>query len=1036
MKPKSQNLSRKLCLMVVTFFIVTTLWAQQKVVTGKVIDDRGDPLPGVTVVVEGTTIGTITDIEGVYQLNISTDVLSLVYSFIGVEDQKVLINNQTIIDVQMIPSSIGMDEVVVVGYGTQKKISVTGALSTVRSEELMASPNASVANALAGKVTGLSSVQYSGQPGQDDAQIFVRGIGTLNPAESSPLMMVDGVERSFTQLDPNEIADITVLKDASATAVYGVRGANGVILVTTKRGQKGRAKISLSTSYGFQQPTRLPEFADSYTYATVHNNASRGDGVAEDELKFSEDVVEAFRTNSDPFLYPNTDWMDYLSRDFVPQSMSNVNISGGTDRVKYFASFGYLNQEGMLKEFDSGTGENYGYERYNYRTNMDIKVTKSTDLSFSLGGQTQVRNEPAKGDVEQIWRFVYGYAVPWTSPGIVDGKYYRTNEEYIPIKDAKDPLELYYGGGSSHKVNNKLNFDLTLKQDLSVLTKGLKIRVKGAYNASASQQKVQLRSVNVYESYYDRDYDDALPDDDETLVHPLVERGGRNEYNEYHGKNRDWYLEAALTYDRKFGDHEVSGLLLYNQRNNYYIGGGYDYIPRGYIGSAARFTYNFKTKYLAEINMGYNGSENFHEDYRYGLFPAVSLGWIPSEEDFMKNNVNFINYLKVRGSYGLVGSDSQGGNRFLYLPDSYTSGGSYSFGVNVPSNLPGVYESKLGNKKVTWETAQKQNYGVDMIVFDNHLTVNFDYFLEDRVDILTTRQTVPGVVAATMPAVNIGKVHNEGYEISVRWDQTIGDFHYWLNPNISHARNHIVFKDEVYKPNAYQYQTGKLVGQPFGFLTDGFYADDDFDAEGKLLISLPQPSGEMKPGDAKYVDVNSDMVINTDDYTPIGHPEYPLTNMGFNSGFRYKDWDFSMSWVAATEVSRSFKETLSNPFSTSGVRSLLQWFVDDGWTPETAETATLPRISFTNQLHNNSQNSEFWTVDASYIRLKNIEIGYNFRGKLLRKIGAEKLRVYANGYNLLTFDKLDGLVDPESRTNSRPSYPVMKVYNLGLSVNF
>lgn len=1033
MRKNLKRISYLVCLLFL-LGLSTLSSAQQLQVSGTITDDEGEPLPGAAVIKKGTITGTIADNNGNYTLQAGRGDI-LVFSFLGMKTLEVEVEDQRIINVELLSAAEDLEEVVVVGYGQQKKVTITGALSTVRADELESSPTASISNSLAGKVTGLTSIQYSGQPGADAAELYLRGVATLSASNSSPLILVDGVERDFSQLNPEEVDDITVLKDASATAVYGIRGANGVILVTTKRGQVQRPTITGGVSYGLQQPTELPVFADSYTYATVYNNAQRSDGLPEEELAFSEDIVEAFRTNSEPILFPNTDWMDYIVRNTAPQFRSNFSFSGGTERLKYFAAFGYLNQEGMLKEFDTGTGENYFYKRYNYRTNVDINVTQSTELSFSLGGQSRVRNEPAKGEIDQLWRFLYRGAVPWSSAGIVDGKYIVGNGEYITM-NAHNPLQFYYGGGSDSRVTNVLNFDMTFRQDLSSIIKGLKFRVKAAYNINSTQRKIMAASPDKYTAYYLSDFDDTVPEDDKTLVYPLIQRSGNLSYSESYGKGRNWYLEGAITYNRKFGGHEVGGLLLYNQRNTYYPGGEFNYLPAGYVGSAARFTYNYMTRYLAEINMGYNGSENFHEDYRYGFFPAFSLGWIISEERFIKDNISFLDYLKIRGSYGMVGSDRQGNNRFLFLVDSYDAGGGYNFGVDIPSNRPGFVESKIGNREVTWETAVKQNYGLDLKVFDNKLTVNFDYFLEDRKDILTTRQTVPELVAANLPAVNIGEVHNEGFEVNVRWDHKAGNLRYWLNPNMSHSKNEIVFMDEVPQKYDYLYRTGGLVGQPFGLVNTGFYGEEDFDEEGNLLPDLPVPSAAVKPGDAIYLDKNGDGVINSEDEQAIGYPEYPLYTYGFNSGLRYRNFDFRMSWVASTHTSRVLAEILKDPFGDNSEQALLQYHADNSWTPETAETATMPRISFANRMHNRFLNSDMWVIDASYLRLKNLEIGYSFKGMALKKIGAKSLRVYANGYNLLTFDRIDGFVDPETKMNSRPTHPAMKVYNVGLKANF
>lgn len=1037
MKQRYNICHRKLCLIIASLLIATCTWAQTTTVSGIVTDTQGEALLGVTVSVEGTTKGTISNIDGAYSLEITSSAKNIKFSFIGMETVILPIGDKKVISPQMTSTSIGMDELVVVGYGTQKKVTITGAVSSMNTDEILASPNASPTNALAGKITGLTSIQSSGQPGADEAQLFVRGVGTLEQGNASPLIMVDGVERSFSQLDANEIADITVLKDASATAVYGIRGANGVILVTTRRGEKGKARIGVSTSFGLQTPIRLPEFTDSYTYASTHRNAQLMDGVLPNKTAFSEDQIEAFRTNSDPILYPSTDWMDYVMKDYSAMNKTNVNISGGTDKVKYFVSFGYLSQDGMLEEFKSETGENFKYKRYNYRSNIDLQVTNSTKLAFTLGGQTQARNEPAYGSIPELWRMMYRYAVPWTSPGIVDGKYIQDNSEYI--MEANDPLSTYYGLGYKNRVNTVLNFDLTLKQDLSKITKGLHFRVKTSYNTNSVQTKTRSAQPDVYTYYYARDYDTSLPEEDMSLVEHKIQRKTVPKYSEGYDKGRNWYFETALTYDRKFGDHEVGGLLLYNQRNKYYVGGGYNEIPRGYIGSAARVTYNYKTKYLLEGNIGYNGSENFHPDRRYGFFPAVSAGWVLSEESFIKTNASFIEYMKLRVSYGLVGNDLQGNNRFLYLPDNYVGGAHYNFGTDVPGNQWGYIESKLGNPYVSWETAVKQNYGMDLHLLKNRLHITTDYFFEDRKDILTTRNTTASIIGLDyklLPAENIGKVHNEGFEISVRWSDKVNDLKYWISPNLTHNRNEVVYKDEIKQNEAYMQRTGQSVGQPFGYSYERLYASTDFNDDGSLIDGMAKPIAAVQPGDAKYQDLNNNGIIDTDDVKPIGYPSYPFTTVGINAGIKYKGFDFSMQWVGATHTSRVLAESLKSPFGETFSFSLLQHHVNESWTPETAATATQPRITSTNQKHNRNFNSELWTVDASYIRLKNAEIGYSFTGASLARIGAKSLRVYLNGYNLLTFDHMEGLVDPESNTSSRPTYPVMRIVNLGAKINF
>jgi TonB-linked SusC/RagA family outer membrane protein len=1029
MKQTFQNLFKKLSLLAAAILIVAGTWAQETTISGTVTDESGEPLPGVTVVVQGTTRGTVTSGDGEYSIAVPRGAV-LEFSFVGMEPAEVEVGSRQTIDVQLQSTMMDLQEVQVVAYGQQKKVSITGAITSVDSDELLKSPTASVANSLAGKVTGLSSIQFSGQPGADDPTIYVRGVASLSEGRSQPLMIVDGVERSFMQLDPNEIESISVLKDASATAVYGVRGANGVIIVTTKRGEIGKAKISASFSTGVQQPTRLLEFADSYTYGMRYNEAQMNDdpSATENEVMFSPEALEAFRTGSDPLIYPDTDWIDYILKPSAMQYKGNVNISGGTEKVKYFVSVGYLQQDGLFNTFDAQYDYNFSYNRYNYRTNLDIDVTNTTKVGLTAGGRVGVTNQPnAKDGMDQLFRLIY-WSVPYSGPGIVDGRYLQSNNDYIPMQK-KDGLDPFYGRGFTNRLNNNLNFDIDVVQDLKFLTKGLRFRTKIAYNTSYTHAKVRNASVAAYLPYYRKDIDETADPDDRTVVYRKAGSDGNLGYNENFGKGRNWYMEAGFNYNRSFGSHNVGGLVLYNQNKVYYPD-QFREIPTGLVGLVGRVTYDYKTKYLLDVNMGYNGSENFIRERRFGFFPAFSAGWIISEEAFF-DVVPIMDYLKLRASYGLVGNDKIGGDRFLYLPDSYNaSSGGYNFGTDNPTNQTAASEGQIGNPFVTWETAEKQNIGVDMKFFNGKLGLNFDYFHENREDILTYRGTVPGYVAYELPAVNIGEVENKGFEVEAKWNHKVnGALRYWTNFNVSHAKNTIIFMDEVPQNEEYLYRTGHAVSQPFGYVFDRFFSESDVGNE-----SVPDHQYDLQPGDMVYQDLNDDGVINQDDQRAIGHPQYPEYTFGANLGFQWNNLDFSMSWAGATMTSRMLAETYRVAFGATQDRSLLQYMADGRWTPETADQATYPRMTLIGQ-NNNTKVSDFWLRDASYLRLKNMEVGYNFSGAFLSRFGISNLRAFLNGYNLITFDSLD-ITDPESRTGDRSAYPLTKVYNLGFKLNF
>ena len=842
--------------------------AQQKKVievTGTVTDNFG-PVIGATVTVKGMSAGVITDTGGNFKLKVPVGA-TIVVSYIGYENKEIHYKGERSLKIKLNENVQELEEVQIIAYGSQKKVTVTGALSSINNEELLKSPVASMANALTGKVTGLASVQSSGQPGADDATLYVRGVGSLSTDLSQPLMLVDGVERSFFQLDPNEVESITVLKDASATAVFGVRGANGVILVTTKRGTSGKAKVNFSTTYAWQMPSRVPEFADSYGYANAYNNAQLHDGVSEDQLAFSSDIIEKFRTNSDPLVYPNTDWTDMLIKKSALQTQHNFNISGGSERVKYFASLGVFTQDGLFKTFEeNGNDKGFKYNRYNYRINMDINVTSTTSMQINLGGYLNDKQEPNYNNgtytqLKYLFRDIYT-AVPFAGAGIVDGKWVVSDTDLFSIGNYYDALNTYYGKGYNNRTQNTLNFDFQLDQKLDFLTKGLKVHVKGAYNSGVTITKRREGRANKYEAIYNTNNE---------LIYKKSQDYQKLGYSESTGQTRNWYLEAAVNYKRDFGNHHVSALAMYNQSMTYYPYEGsspseFIGIPRSYVGLVGRATYDYKTKYLLDLSLGYNGSENFAEGQRFGLFPAGSLGWIISEENFFQPIKKVINYFKIRGSYGIVGNDRVSDySRFLYLPDKYLiSSGSYNFGINTSTNIAGAVESKKGNPNVTWETAAKQNYGVDMKFLKDRLSLNFDYFVEHRKNILKARTVTPDYLAVSLPIANIGKVDNKGYEINLKWEDRINEVRYNIGANLSYAKNKVVFIDEITYPYEWMQTEGKPVGQQFGYVFDGYFTEEEAanyeNLKGNIEGGIPDQGSGYVPlaGDVKYKDLNKD----------------------------------------------------------------------------------------------------------------------------------------------------------------------------------
>lgn len=1022
-------LVRKLIVGLLCICSTAATFAQTATVSGVVKDDTGEPVIGAGVLVKGTTLGTITDIDGHFSFRADDLNGVLVVSFVGMETQEIPMKGKGTFDIVLKSSNTLLEEVQVVAYGAQKKVTLTGSISSVNTDELLKVPTASIGNMLSGVLSGVSSIQSSGQPGGDDPDVFIRGISTLNTMNAKPLYLVDGVERSFFQIDPNEVENITILKDASSTAVFGVRGANGVIIVTTKRGKEGKAKINASFSYGIQTPTRMPEFVNSYDYATFLNEAYTNDGK---DPKFTPEAVEAFRTHSNPIIYPDTDWMELLFKSSAPQTQGNVNISGGTERVRYFISMGMLDQKGFFKNHDTRYDANFNFNRYNYRANLDIDFTKTTLVAINMGGRVEKRNFPRSGDdINQLFRRIY-WATPFSGPGIVDGKWIKGNSQYLPV-GLSDGLGNIYGRGYGSKTTNVVNLDLALTQKLDFVTKGLQFKIKVAYNSGYDHTKERATSIESYQPWYRKDVtwmEHPAGSDPNEVVYIQDGEAGLISYAESFGKSRDWYAEASFDWKRDFGLHHLSALALYNQSKTYYPDSDYPGIPRGYVGLVGRVTYDYDNKYLIEGNVGYNGSENFAPGNRYGFFPAVSGGWVLTQEEFLKDNP-VVNFLKIGASYGIVGNDRYHPygtgfmDRFLYLPNSYFIGSGYQFGTGT-SWSPGAYEKSFGNSGLSWEKSAKQNYGIDFSLFNQKLSGSIDYFYEKRTDILAKASTDPIIHAMSLPVLNLGIVSNKGVELNLKWNHKINSFRYWTNLNVSYAKNKIVYQDEVPSEYTYTLKTGHPVGQPFGLKVRGFYYEG--------MEDVADHSYVLKEGDVVYEDLNHDGKIDDNDKTAIGYPSYPLLNAGLTLGFEYKGFDFSMLWVGATKTSRVLEETFRKPLGETYDRSLMSHQFTDRWTPETAATAKLPRATI-DGVKNNYRDSELWVKDASYLRLKNIEIGYNFRLPFMPKIGMEKMRVFMTGYNLLTFDKLK-ISDPESMSSGVPQYPVMRVINFGLNVSF
>ena len=1024
---------------------------QSDVIKGQVLDDLGETVIGATVVVVGgnASQGAVTDFDGNFTIKAKPG-QKLRITYVGYKPMEVTAQNGMKVTLQ--PDAVALQGVEVVAYGVQKKVTVTGAISSVKSDDLVRTSVGSVNNILGGQLSGVTTVQYSGEPGSDAAEIFVRGKGTWG--DYHPLIQVDGVERSMSDIDPNEIESITVLKDASATAVFGVRGANGVVLITTKRGAEGKAKISFSTSFSALTPTKMVEMASSLDYALFYNQMRANDGSTP---MFPDEVIAKFRDNSDPIRFPNTDWVDYVMKDMTLQTQHNMNISGGTDKVRYFISAGMYTQGGLFKEFDMPYNCGYQYNRFNYRANLDLMPTKTTTVSFNVAGNVNNSDKtPNSQNVQGFIKDIYS-SVPFSSPGFVDGKLVMTSSDYtdgvqLPFSDGGNGLG-YYRKGFNQINNNKLQMDLVLDQKLDFVTKGLSLKLKGSYNSAFTVTKTGSASTATYV---------PVIQDDGTLKYRKSGETTDPSYSASQGKARDWYFEGSFTYNRSFGDHTVTALALYNQSKQYYYGSTYRDVPRGYVGFVGRVTYDWKNRYMAEFNVGYNGSENFAPGKRFGVFPAGSVGWVVSDESFFKPLKKAISFLKLRAYWGLDGNDKIGGSRFMYLSDpyyinsdglssnAYTSEDNYrgyAFGdggiqADVAATK-GAYEKSKNNPDVGWEKAFKQDYGFDMNFLNDRLRTTFDYYMEHRTDILLTDGTVPNLIGFTVPLANLGEVKSHGWEVSLNWqDKLSSSFRYWAKLNLSYNQNEVIEMKEAPEKNEYMYARGHRIGARKQYkFWKYYYVGAEADYEKEFGTPFPeQLTSNLQPGDCVYVDLDGDGKIDPSDQSrDYGYTDDPMYMAGLTFGFTWNRLTFNAQLTGAWNVTRSISAVFRQPFFRAADTikgGLLQYHVDNTWTPENpSQDADYPRATFEASRDNNYAGSDLYEKDAKYLRLKTLSIGYDFNNAFFKRIGFTKCELTLSAYNLLTLTPYKW-GDPETVASSSPSYPLQRTYTIGLNVSF
>ena len=995
---------------------------KDRTVKGTVTDGSGAPLIGVAVAVSGASVGTITDLDGHWVMSVPEGAV-LMFTYLGFKDKEMNVPSAGVLNVVMEEDRNLLDEVVVVGYGTQKRVSVTGAISEIKTTEIMKSPTGTISTSVAGRIPGLLVKQDKGQPGDDKSTIRIRGISTFGDNSAEPLVLVDGIERDFNSIDPEEVESFTILKDAASTAVYGVRSANGVILITTKRGTMGPAKVSYTGNVAVQSPTRLPKVASSYDYARLYNQALKNDSPGipvEDYYKPHE--LAKYQNHSDPIFYPDTDWMAEVFDDYAWQHKHNINITGGTRFARYYVSLGYFDQLGLQKNVSSDWGYNNKdrYQRINLRSNVDMSITSTTNLSVTLGVNNghKVRT-PGGGLFSQTF-----VAPPNCSPGMYQGK-------FVTIDGRVDKNPLYaLTQGIQDFYENHLDLSVELSQRLDFLTEGLSFKAKVAYDdnytQSGQRNKTEQRFIIRREE---------TETGERIIFNPIGEVGELGAPGNYFdNRSQRVYGEASLNYTRIFNEvHNVSGLLLMNlQKTRYKFTSTTDFpgIPTGYIEFVARAGYNYADRYLVELNVGVNGSEYFAPGRRFGFFPAVSAGWVISNEKFFKDHVPFeiLSWLKFRASCGEVGNDRSGLRRFYYYPQTYVDGSGFNYGES-PVWRPGYRQGAQSNPDVSWEKSVKQNYAVEARFFADRLSVNFDYFIENRRDILATPANQPFLAGFTPAIYNIGKTLNRGYEIEVAWNQTIRNVTWFVRGNYSFARNKIIYMAEAKDPkNPQLWRTGRRVGEIFGYVFDGF-----FDSYEEIARSPDQFGVELHPGDVKYKDINGDSVVDTNDQQPLQHPAFPEINYGFSLGLAWKGLDFSVLFQGAANTTLKIGGNFQKPFDQNGGPIMEHSFA--AWSPDNKTSARYPRLSVSHSQAQNYYTSDIWLKDASYLRFKNAELGYTINFRKLKFISS--CRLFVNAQNIYVWDKLEGIVDPENKTdNNGINYPQQRVFNLGVNLKF
>lgn len=1023
------------------FFCITALsFSQTVIISGEIVDGLGNLLPGVSILVEGTLNGTTTDFDGKYAINIKTENATLVFAYLGFTSQKIKVGNQKKINVILIESADQLDEIQVVAFSKQKKNSVIGSITTIKVSDLK-QPTSNLTNSLAGQISGLISYQRSGEPGADNAAFFIRGVTTFG-FNNSPLILLDGLQITsddLARLEPDNIASFSIMKDATATSLYGARGANGVVLVTTKEGKKGKAKVSVRYENSISSPSKVNSFLGAVDYMELFNRAQRSRDQSAN-LLYSKQKIEGTRNGLDANLYPDVNWHNELFNDFAINRRLNVNINGGGEVAQYYLSITNANEKGLLKVDPlNNFNNNIDINRSNLRANININLTNTTKVSAKFYSLFERYNGPIVS-ASDIFRQV-AQANPANFPKVFEPDEATTNFNHTLFGNKgnggfSNPYAESVRGYRDRFANTTLA-QFQINQDLNFIADGLKLRAMASVRTYTENQNERSFTPFYYGSNEVQTPQGVvnslyqIQEGTEFLNNPTVNNNG----------NSNFYYEAVLEYNRTFKEkHELGGLLVtYFQEALNTIGGNtaFSTLPSRNTGVSGRTSYSYDSRYFGEFNFGYNGSEKFAEKNRFGFFPSIGLGWIISNEPYFEKSIPSVNLLKLRYTYGLVGNDgiSSASDRFFYLSDvNLNNGGTgYTFGTNYNNFYNGFIINRYANENVTWEVATKTNYGLELGLF-NKVKLQADYFTENRRNIYMERQYIPETSGlTTVISSNIGEVMTKGIDISLDYNHAFsGDFYITARGNFTYSTNKILVNGEPEFQNKNLSRIGSPVNQQFGYIAERLFVDQEDINNSPEQFNGFSSSNSYLPGDIKYKDVNNDGFINELDQTPIGRPNVPEIVYGFGFSAVYKNFDFSLFMQGVARSSFFINPGDISPFVNE--RNALSIIADNHWSENNPNpNAFWPRLS-TFQVENNEKPSTWWLRDGDFLRLKSVELGYTIPQSAGKVFSMAKTRLYFTGLNLLHFSKFD-LWDPEMAGNGL-GYPPQRVINLGAQINF